>query len=565
MKRRRSLSGLLLKAALVIVVAAAVSCAFWYPIQRAQRAHIHRLTRFAAQVVRTHIADAIRSQLLAQIQVAQVCGLEETLSQREWDSYASLFLAHHPGYLALLMTDNAYQVRLSFSGAGAQPYLDALYASAGPLEQTLREDPDNRDALLTNAIFLRNGTSGHGVVAPIGRGGNHRGFVIAVFDDQKLLDDALTDQDGQGYGLALFENDRELYRSPGDDPGTEKRWGEDEELALSAITWHVRVWPQASLVGEVEPRLPYFALLAGGAIGMLLATTLILASTAYVKSRELGRARDQLELRVQERTSQLESLNSTLQAEVRERTLAEQSVRDLSGRLLQLRDEEQRRIARELHDSTAQIVGALAINLERLLEVVASGNLAKARTLLAQSSDLAERATAELRTMSHLLHPPILDDLGLEGALPWYTRGFSSRSGVAVNLDMQPELGRLPREVELTFYRITQEALTNIYRHSGSPTADLAVSQANGEVTLLIADHGRGIPSEILASGHNSRAVVGIGIAGMRERVRQINGRLEIKTNGNGTCIKVVLPFVPKGASEQDTKQGPVRASTKPA
>jgi signal transduction histidine kinase len=165
--------------------------------------------------------------------------------------------------------------------------------------------------------------------------------------------------------------------------------------------------------------------------------------------------------------------------------------------------------------------------------------------------------------MSHLLHPPILDDLGLEGALPWYTRGFSSRSGVTVTLDIQPELGRFPREVELTLYRITQEALTNIYRHSESSTADLAVSRANGEVTLLISDHGLGIPSEILVSGHNSQAVVGIGIAGMRERVRQMHGRLEIKTSGNGTCIKVVLPIVATVASEQGTKHGLVRPSYK--
>ena len=561
MKGRKSLSGLFLKAALIVAVAAAVSFALWYPIQKAQRAHIQRVTRFAVQVVRTHITDAIRSQLLAQIQVAELCGLEETLSKRKWDSYASLFVAHHPGYLALLITDNAYHIRLSFTEAGAQPYLDALYARAGPLEETLQEDPDGRDVLLTRAIILRNGMSGHGVVAPIGRGGNHRGFVIAVFDDQKVLDDALTDQDGQGYGLAIFEDDRELYRTPDDGSDNEKRWGEDEELRLSAITWHVRVWPEASLVGEVEPRLPSFALFAGAAIGMLLATTLILAWAAYVKAFELSRARDQLELRVQERTSELESLNTTLQAEVRDRTQAEESVRDLSGRLLQLRDEERQRIARELHDSTAQIVGALAINLERLLEVVANSDFSKARTLLFQSSDLAERATAELRTISYLLHPPILDDLGLDGALPWYTRGFSSRSGISVNLDVQPELGRFPREVELTLYRIVQEALTNVYRHSGSPTADLAVSRVNGELTLLISDHGRGIPSEILVSGHSSRGIVGIGIAGMRERVRQMHGRLEIESTRTGTCIRVVLPIVAVAASVQDTNQGSVQTS----
>ena len=166
-----------------------------------------------------------------------------------------------------------------------------------------------------------------------------------------------------------------------------------------------------------------------------------------------------------------------------------------------------------------------------------------------------------LRTISYLLHPPILDDLGLDGALPWYTRGFSSRSGIAVHLDIQQELGRFPCEVELTLYRIVQEALTNVYRHSGSSTATLAVSRVDGEVTLIVSDRGRGIPSEVLAAAHNSGAIVGIGIAGMRERVRQMHGRLEIESEGNGTCLRVVLPIVSLAASEQDTNHGSARAS----
>jgi signal transduction histidine kinase len=553
---RRSLSGLLLKAALIIAATAAVSFVFWYPIQRAQRAHIERVTRFAAQAVRTDITDEIRAQLLAQVQVAQMCSLDETLSKREWDSYASPFLAHHPGYVALLLTDNAYHVRLSYIQANAQPYLDSLYAPAGPFKQTLKMDPDEREVFLTPAFFLRNGRSGHGVVTPIHRGGLHTGFVIAILDDQNVLEDALADQGGQGYGLAVFEDDHELYRLPGDKCANEKRWGQDADLPLSAITWHIRVWPHMSLTGKIESRLPELALSTGAAIGMLLASTLVLAWTAYVKSREVGRAHDRLEFRVQERTSELESLNTMLEAEVRERREAEQSLRDISGRLLQVRDEEQRRIAREVHDGTAQLVGALAINLERLLEPIANGDLPKARFLLAQSSDLAEQAAADLRTFSHLLHPPILDDLGLDGALPWYTRGFSSRSGIIVNVDMEPQLGRFPREVELTLFRILQEALTNIYRHSGSSTANLTVFRRKDEVTLQISDHGRGIPSEILTSGSYSRGIVGIGIAGIRERVRQMKGKLEIESGSLGTCIKVVLPIVTTPASEQVQEPG---------
>jgi signal transduction histidine kinase len=561
MKRKGSLSAVLLKAGVMTAATVAVSLGFWYPVQKAQRAHIQRVTRFAVQAVRSDITDEIRSQLLAQIQVAEMCSLDETLSKREWDSYAGLFVAHHPGYVALLLTDNTYHVRFSFAEAGIQPYLDALSAADGAIEKVLERDPDKREVLLTPAFFLQKGKSGHGVIAPVQHDGHKAGFVIAILDDRRVLEDALADQAGQGYGLAVFEDNQELYRLPGDNSTNEERWGQDAELPLSAITWHIRVWPQAILMGEVEPRLPELALITGAAIGMLLSLTLILAWTAYCKSQELARARDQMEFRVHQRTSELNSLNVTLEAEVHERREAEQSLRDLSGRLLRVKDEEQRRIARELHDGTAQLVGALAINLERLLEVVAHGESSKARTLLAQSADLAERATADLRTISHLLHPPILDDLGLDGALPWYTDGFSSRSGIIVNLHIEPELGRFSREVELTLFRVLQEALTNIYRHSGSPTAAITVLRGETEVTLQISDRGRGIPSEIIGSVGNSRARVGIGIAGMRERVRQMKGTLEIRTSGHGSSIKVVLPIVTHPALEQDTNLDPLHAS----
>jgi signal transduction histidine kinase len=551
----------LVKAGVGIATSAAVAFAFWSPLQRAHRAHIQRITQFAVHAVRSDVADEIRSQFLAQIQLAQLYGIQGSLSKQEWDSYSGIFVAHHPGYFALLLTDQALHVRLSFALAETQPQLDTLFAIDGPLLQTLHQGPERRDALLSPAFVLRNGKSGHAVVTPIYYKGEHNGFLIALLDDRTFLEDALGDQIGRGYGLAVFEDKQELYRVPRDHSDNEEQWIQDAELSLSGTTWRIRAWPQASLLGEVEPRLPELALISGAMIGMLFSTTLILAWTAYVKSQELGRARDRLEFRVQERTAELESLNKTLEAEIRERSFAEKSLRDLTGRLLHLRDEEQRRLARELHDSTAQIVGALAINLERLQEAVAIGNSAKACALIGQSSDLAEHATADLRTISHLLHPPLLDDLGLEGALPWYTDGFSNRSGISVRLEIQPNLGRFSQEVELTIFRIVQEALTNIYKHSGSETARITLFRQRDDLTLQICDHGKGFPAEVIASRGNSRATVGVGIAGMRERMRQMKGKLDIDSGGSGTCITIVLPTVVTPPSEQDTNWDALQAS----
>jgi two-component system, NarL family, sensor kinase len=206
-----------------------------------------------------------------------------------------------------------------------------------------------------------------------------------------------------------------------------------------------------------------------------------------------------------------------------------------------LRDEEQRRIARGLHDGTVQTLGALAIGLEKIQRLVTDGDRLKMSKLLAESGELVERVIAELRTMSYLLHPPMLDDLGLEDVLPWYAAGFASRSGIKAGVDVQSNFGRLPHELELTLFRIVQEGLANIHRHSGSPTAEITLVRNAHQVTLQIADHGRGIPRGGIEGG-NGKVLIGVGIAGMRERVRQLRGSLEIESDAKGTLIRVILP-----------------------
>ena len=338
--------GLLPKIAVGILTSAFIAVAFWYPLQKAQRAHIQHITQFAAHSVKSDIADEIRSQFLAQIQLAQLYGLQGTISKKEWESYAGIFVTHHPGYLALLLTDQDFHSLMTFALPESQPHVEQLLARDGTLRTMLQNDSRRRDALLSPAFILRNNELAHAVVAPIYHAGEHRGFLIAVFDDREVLEDALADQYGRGYGLALFENERLLYRLPNDYSEDEERWAQDAELSLPGIKWRIRVWPQAILLGKVEPRLPELALVTGAVLGMLFSTSLVFGWTAYLNSRELGRARDELEFRVQERTRELECLNKTLEGEIRERTMAEQSLRDLSGRLLHVRDEEQKRLAR---------------------------------------------------------------------------------------------------------------------------------------------------------------------------------------------------------------------------
>jgi PAS domain S-box-containing protein len=221
---------------------------------------------------------------------------------------------------------------------------------------------------------------------------------------------------------------------------------------------------------------------------------------------------------------------------------AEEAMRRLSGRLLRLQDEERRRIARELHETAAQSLAGLAINLNMVKDSAAHLS-PRASACLVESLELAEQCSREIRTLSYLLHPPLVDEAGLAPALRWYTAGFAQRSGIAVHVDVSLELGRLPSEVELALYRIVQEALTNIHRHSGSKTARICLERWPNGIVLTVADEGHGFPSAALGIAGPESTDIGVGIPGMRERLRQLGGRLHIQTGSRGTTLRAILPF----------------------
>ena len=228
--------------------------------------------------------------------------------------------------------------------------------------------------------------------------------------------------------------------------------------------------------------------------------------------------------------------------DITERKQAEQSVQQLSGRLLRLQDDERRRIARELHDSTAQNLAALSLNLATVNEA-RDGLPPAARQALGEALDLANQSTREMRTLSYLLHPPLLDEVGISAALRWYVDGFAQRSGIQVDLGIPTELGRLPSDLELTLFRIVQECLTNIHRHSGSSTARIQVASENGGIVLEVRDQGRGVQPGSAGRLSPTNGQLGVGIAGMHERVRQLGGTLRIDSSTQGTTVRATLPL----------------------
>lgn len=219
----------------------------------------------------------------------------------------------------------------------------------------------------------------------------------------------------------------------------------------------------------------------------------------------------------------------------------QRSLKEDSFRLLQAQNEERRRIARDLHDSTGQILAALTMNLGALAHSCASKISDAEKKRLLDSFGLAEQCARELRTASYLLHPPLLEKAGLSSALKWYAAGFSSRSGIKVNLHVPPDIKRLPRNVEVALFRIIQEALTNVQRHSHSSTVRIRLELEHNLLHLEISDCGIGLSQRHTGQNKND-APSGVGITGMFERVRELGGQFEISSH-RGTAIRAVLPL----------------------
>jgi PAS domain S-box-containing protein len=233
--------------------------------------------------------------------------------------------------------------------------------------------------------------------------------------------------------------------------------------------------------------------------------------------------RKRAEQRIAEQTQQLHEANREL--------------RHLSSRIVAIRDEERRRLGRELHDSQGQYLAAIKMNLE-MIETTDAALSTIQRSALTEAISLLERSMREIRVISHLLHPPLLDEIGLQAVVPWYLNSFSERSGIQVDLEMPADIAKLPDQVELAVFRVLQECLTNVHRHSGSKVAKVKILPEDANVILEVGDQGRGVGSQ-----NGTDPVMGVGITGMRERVRELGGQFEISSTSEGTTVRAVLPL----------------------
>jgi signal transduction histidine kinase len=244
---------------------------------------------------------------------------------------------------------------------------------------------------------------------------------------------------------------------------------------------------------------------------------------------------DSAHQRDRRRADEIEATNAELMKQ-------SEAVRSLSGQLMTLQDEERRRIARTLHDSVGQLVVGAMLHVS-IVQEQEHRLTPPAATAVEKTLALLDQISQEVRTISHLLHPPLLDEVGLESALRSYIEGFAQRSKIAIQLEIAPGLGRLPQDHETSIFRIVQESLTNIHRHSGSSTAFVRVENTGAQLRVEIRDQGRGMPPEMLRPAA-MLAAAGVGLQGMRERVRELGGQLDIVSDpGHGTLLAATLPL----------------------
>ena len=566
---------------IILLLGVAATAITWRAIVAHEVEEIGWATQLAAEAIRTDLREDMEWQRIGLDRLGLLWEGADAESSL-WTSNAELYIEHRPGCVAVEWVGANGQRRAVFLKTRTTP----LLAFNGLPKPAMDLAKETRNSVFSSTDALGDGTMQWAVVHPVYAKDELRGYVISFFDVARSIDDNLADVRGLGFSFTVkFPTQNLEHALPETNREHEQQWATAVDVPLAGVKWQLKVWPNPSTMLRIRSLLPLITLVVGTALTALAFLTFhFAAGTARSSARvaltnaalereiavregaekELRRARDELDERVSSRTAELATANVLLRQEINEHKRAEGSLREMTGRIFHLRDEEQRRMARELHDGATQTLIALTTNLALIRDSIPSDDPG-AQKLLSDSVRLLQQCTEELRTISYLLHPPLLNELGLVSALNDFVEGFQTRCGVQVSLRVDRELGRFDQQLELTVFRVVQEALSNIRRHAHSQTAAISLERNTNYLHLEIADSGRGIPSEVLSQ--TGSKMVGVGITGMRERVRLLGGRFLIQSNETGTRIRVVLPIHPATAkgmgtsSIQEIASSPVAAA----
>ena len=514
------------------VVVAAISIAatliLWRAMLKQEATQTERVVKLATYSIRADMVADMNLRILGLVRIAKLWEIWDSPRKNEFELHTTLFIGHDPGCVAIGWVDLNNHVKWVAPVDGDAKVRELILAEDADRPNALKKALETRDAQVGKAVQLGLEEKFLPVWAPVFVQDQPQGFILGVFKVHTLLDDITSDHADLGYEVQVSEGSTPIYLLSGAIPKNE--WAQEATVPLPGGNWKLQIWPSTKALPDTYA-LSRFILIGGALVAFLLTLTVYLAQKARLWAQHV------------------EAANTELVKENGVRRTAEESLQRLSARLLQLQDEERRHIARELHDSTAQTLFGLTIKL-RLISESESPKDAESQKLLEESRQLADQCLAEMRTMSYLLHPPSLDDLGLLPACRSLVKGFTERSGILVDLQLPPKLNRLPLDAETALFRVVQESLSNIHRHSGSKTARVQLAQSENSIRLEVSDQGRGFVNDLLDQVTDTTQL-GVGIAGMRARLRQLGGQLEIRSTSRGTTVIATLPTPEKGQLDQ--------------
>jgi signal transduction histidine kinase len=475
----------------------------WHALRKQEAEQIHHAVALVMASVRADMVSDVESRIQPLAQMAKVFHLVPN-QKASFRLHASIYLAHHPECWAIAWLDGRKRF-IDIFPAGTALQIAQIPALGESLDSARLPD----SVVVTPALNRGRTVM---LIAPVENKRGPRESIVAVFDAQKLLEAIVADHANLGYSIRVT-NQSQLMFVLSDLKDQMKEWSNEASVVLPGTTWNLEILPTPRLLAEMKSRLPEVLFLGGLAFVLLMVLTICLARTCRYRQKEV------------------ETANS---------------------RLLQLQEEERRRIARELHETFAQDLCALTMKLNLLQSLMSSCDPA-ACELVKRSVEVSNQCLLELRTLSYLLHPPSLERINLRSALQIFVKGFSERSGISASLEIPADFPPLPGELENALFRIVQEALINVHRHSGSKTARVRMTRDRQEVTLEVIDNGRGIPKELMGSGEGPVGA-GVGIDSMRERARQLGGGMRIFSSESGTRLCVILPIPAK--PEKNRKAG---------
>lgn len=510
---RNSLLGWRWLPLVVAMALAALSFTLWQTALLQERTHRANIVGVVTESIKADISDDLEMRYLDLNRVAKHYPFTTHPGSQQVQTF-SQYMDRRPECEGLAMVTPEYHVTWVVPPPSDDELRDGYFRHEAA-QRAAELSRDIRNIVISRATPHLN----HRLVSfwiPIFDGANYRGSVVGVFRLEPMLNAVLADSAQPGYNLAIFDGPQPIYTINGE--GWQQQPGvRTVEVPLPGIKWQLEVWPERTPVSDGQP-LSTVVLVGGLAFAIMSALILHLARRAHTAAYNVSEA------------------NQHLTQEVAARRRAEESLHVLSGRLLKVQDEERQSLANLLHEGMAQKLFALSLNLKVTSKWITAP---EAHTRFQQVIDLADQCVCEMRALTHLLHPPSLDVLGLLAACETFVEGYRERTGIEVALEFGDEPVRFPRDMEMALFRVVQESLTNVQHHSGSKHARIRLAHDEGLIVLEIADDGCGV-------GEQPGADSGIGIAGMRERMLQLGGELHVESAAGGTTVRAILPYVPE-------------------